>query len=209
MYQPPHFREDSLEAQHALIRACPLGTLVTSGAGGLEANHVPFLIDPSASPNGTLRAHLARANEQGRVPEADALVIFQGPESYVTPSWYATKRETGKVVPTWNYAAVHAWGRMRVIDDAAWLRRFLDDLTGVHESGRPAPWSVGDAPDAFVAAQLKGIVGIEIEIERIQGKWKVSQNRPEADKRGVHDGVEPENAGMAALVAAYGRLDVS
>ncbi|TXM72589.1 FMN-binding negative transcriptional regulator [Methylobacterium sp. WL103] len=210
MYQPPHFREDDLGAQHALIRAHPLGLLVTAGPGGPMANPIPFLIDGQASERGTLRAHLARANPHWRelAQVAECLVVFQGPQGYVTPSWYATKRETGKVVPTWNYATVHARGRPRVIEDAAWLRRQIADLTDLREAGRPEPWAVDDAPRAFTDAQLKGIVGIEIPVAQIVGKWKVSQNRPAADRDGVVAGFRAAGDGdgmaeeMAALVQA-------
>ena len=210
MYQPAHHREDRLEVQHALIRSFPLGTLVTAGASGLVANHIPFLIDPAASRLGTLRAHLARANPQRREFDAaaEALVVFQGPESYITPSWYETKRETGKVVPTWNYAAVHAYGPIRILDDAAWLRGHIAELTAVNERGRAEPWAVSDAPESFVEAMVRAIVGIEIAIARIEGKWKVSQNRPEADRRGVVDGLRTEGGEpareMAELVEAFG-----
>lgn len=212
MYQPAHHREDRLEIQHALVRAFPLGTLVTQGASGLQANHVPFLIDPERSKHGTLRAHIARANPLWKDldPGADALVIFQGPERYITPSWYETKRETGKVVPTWNYAAVHAYGPVKVFEDEGWLRRQIADLTSFFESSRAQPWAVTDAPESFVAAMARGIVGLEIEIARIEGKWKVSQNRPEGDRRGVVEGLRADGAGpdreMADLVAEFGGL---
>jgi len=203
MYQPPHHREDRLEVQHALIRAHPLGTLVTFGAGGLAANAIPFILDASRGHLGVLQAHLARANPQWRDFEAaiDALVVFQGVESYITPSWYATKRETGKVVPTWNYAIVQARGSMRIIEDRDWLRSQITALTALKESGRPSPWAVTDAPGDFVEAQLKGIIGIEIPIAHIEGKWKVSQNRPEADRQGVVTGLE-ETGGTAELAMA-------
>jgi transcriptional regulator len=210
MYQPSHHREDRLDVQQALIRAFPLGALVTSGAGGLVANHIPFLLDPAASKLGTLKAHLARANPQWReFDEAhEALVIFHGAESYITPSWYETKRATGKVVPTWNYAVVHAYGPIRIIDDETWLREHVAELTSTHEQARAAPWQVSDAPEPFVAAMLRGIIGFEIEIARIEGKWKVSQNRPEADRRGVVDGLraaaDDSSSQMAALVEAFG-----
>jgi transcriptional regulator len=212
MYQPPHFREDRVEVQHALIRAHPLGLLITAGPGGLMANPIPFLIDPGASERGTLRCHLARANAQWRELTAveECLVVFQGPQDYVTPSWYATKRETGKVVPTWNYATVHAWGRPQVIDDEAWLRRQIEDLTRSREHVRAAPWTVDDAPLEFVSAQLKGIIGVEIPIVRIEGKWKMSQNRPEADRIGVVAGYREQGetaAAIADLVAERGGLD--
>ena len=207
MYQPPHFREDRVEVQHGLIRSHPLGLLVTAGAGGLMANPIPFLIYPEESELGTLRAHVARGNPQWRelgVVE-ECLVVFQGPHSYVSPSWYATKQETGKVVPTWNYVTVHAWGRPRVIEDAGWLRRQLDDLTASQENRRVPPWAVGDAPEPFIASQMKGIVGVEIPVARIEGKWKVSQNRPEADRAGVVAGLTAEGkGGMAGLVRERG-----
>ena len=210
MYQPPHFREDRLEIQHALIGAHPLGLLVTSGRTGLLANPIPFVLDPSASPLGTLKAHLSRANAQWRDfdPDREALVVFQGPEAYITPSWYEAKREHGKVVPTWNYAMVQAYGRIRIKDDPEWLLRQISAMTARQESARLEPWAVGDAPASFVAAQIKGIVGIEIEISRIEGKWKVSQNRSEADRRGVAAGLrlaeDDASREMAELVEARG-----
>jgi transcriptional regulator len=207
MYQPPAFREDRVEVQHGLIRSHPLGLLITAGPGGLMANPLPFLIDSEVSPRGTLRAHMARANPQWRELTAvvECLVVFQGPQEYVTPSWYATKKETGKVVPTWNYVTVHSWGRPQVIEDAAWLRHQIEGLTALKESARPEPWKVDDAPDSYIAAQLKGIVGIEIVITRSQGKWKLSQNRPAADRTGVVEGLHSEGADtMAILVAERG-----
>ena len=206
MYQPPHFREDRLAVQHALIRTHSLGLLVTAGPGGLQANHVPFLVDADGSEHGTLRVHLARANPQLQelTTVTECLVVFQGPQQYISPSLYPTKREHGKVVPTWNYITVHAWGRPRVIDDAAWLRRQVDDLTAHKEGSRAAPWTVSDAPEPYVAAQLKGIVGVEIPIVRIEGKWKVSQNRPAVDQTGVVAGLRGNGDDaeiMAALVA--------
>ncbi|MDO8875907.1 MAG: FMN-binding negative transcriptional regulator [Pseudolabrys sp.] len=206
MYQPPHFREDRREVQHALIATHSLGLLITAGPGGLQANAIPFLIDAAASANGTLRAHLARANPQLRELTAvdECLVVFQGPRTYVSPSLYPTKQETGKVVPTWNYITVHAWGHPQVMDDAAWLRTQVDDLTRHKEAPRVAPWQVADAPEPFVAAQLKGIVGLEIPVARIEGKWKVSQNRNAADRAGVARGLRGEGDeadAMAALVA--------
>lgn len=206
MYQPPHFREDRLDVQHALIRAHSLGLLVTAGSDGLQANFIPFLVDAKASQHGTLRAHLARANPQLRAlaDVEECLVVFQGPQHYISPSLYATKRETGKVVPTWNYITVHAWGRPRVFDDAAWLRRQIDDLTVHNEERRPVAWNVSDAPENFIDAQIKGIVGLEIPIARIEGKWKVSQNRPAIDQAGVVAGLRDtggDAGAMAALVA--------
>ena len=204
MYQPPAFREDRIEVQHALIRKHPLGLLITAGPAGLLANLFPFLIDADGAGNGTLRLHMARANPQWRELEAveECLAVFQGPQDYVTPSWYATKRETGKVVPTWNYATVHAWGRPRVMNDDKWLRRQIEDLTASREAPRAEPWAVGDAPEDFVAMQMRAIVGIEIPVSRIEGKWKMSQNRPEADRAGVIAGFrELGRDAIAALVA--------
>lgn len=209
MYNPPLFREDGLEAQHGLIRAHPLGLLITQGPDGLFASPLPFLLDAAASPRGTLRGHLARANPHVRdLGDGDALVVFQGAEGYVTPSWYETKRETGKVVPTWNYAMVQVRGRPRLVEDREWLARHVADLTDRQEAGRAAPWAVSDAPERFVAGQLKGIVGVEVAIGRIEGKWKVSQNRPEADRAGVIDGLTAQgdaaSLAMADLVARFG-----
>lgn len=212
MYQPPLFREDRLDVMHALIRTHPFGLLVSAGAGGLLANAVPFVLDATASEKGTLRAHLARANPHWKEftgEGGDCLVVFQGPQAYVTPSWYATKRETGKVVPTWNYAMVQVRGRCVAHEDAAWLRPQVEALTDGQEASRADPWKVSDAPDDFVAMQLRAIVGLEIPIAAIEGKWKVSQNRPDADKRGVHAGFVEQGetkAAMAALVAERGGL---
>src|SRR5215813_4637616 len=176
MYVPKNFEELSVPVLHELIRAHALGTLVTLTAAGLCANHIPMEIDPEPGPFGTLRGHVARANPVWRdaVNEVDALVIFSGPQLYITPSWYATKGESGKVVPTWNYAAVHAHGPLRAIDDPAWLREFVSRLTDRHEGTRAVPWQVSDAPADFVERQLGAIVGIEIPVRRLEGKWKVS-----------------------------------
>jgi transcriptional regulator len=209
MYQPPSFREDRIEVQHDLIRAHPLGLLITAGPSGLLANPVPFLVYGDDSPRGTLRAHLSRGNPHWRELAAveQCLVVFQGPQEYISPSWYPTKAENGKVVPTWNYVTVHTWGRPRVIEDAAWLRRQLDDLTLLKEGGLPESWKVDDAPAPYVAAQMKGIVGVEVTIERSEGKWKVSQNKPEVDRNGVIAalrGGDEQARVMAALVAERG-----
>ena len=211
MYIPPTFREDRIEALHALIRQHPLGLLTSAGASGLAATPLPFLVYPAEGPHGTLRAHLARANPHWRELQggAECLVVFMGPQGYVTPSWYPSKRETQKVVPTWNYVCVQAWGKPRIVEDAAWLRRQIDDLTRARESARPEPWMVDDAPEDYLAAQMKAIVGIEIPIARIEGKWKLSQNRPAADRAGVVAGLgDPEdpdkNVGMAQLMAERG-----
>ena len=203
MYRPAFFREDRIDILHGLIRAHPFAQIVTAGGQGIEANPLPMLIDPEASANGMLRGHLARGNGQVAALRegAEALVIFQGPQAYISPAWYPGKAEHGKVVPTWNYVAVHAWGRPRVIDDPAWLRRLVGDLTDRHEHGRPNPWSIDDAPEDFIATMLKAIVGIEIPVDRIEGKWKVSQNRSEPDRRGVAEGLRAgADEVMAGLV---------
>jgi transcriptional regulator len=207
MYLPTAFREDRTEFQHELIRTHPLGLIVTHGAAGLIANPLPFLLYAGEAGKTILRAHFARANPHWKefASAQDCLIVFQGPQAYITPSWYATKRENGKVVPTWNYVTVHVWGTARTIDDAAWLLRLVNDLTDSQEQRRPAPWKVSDAPDEFVAMQLRAIVGIEIEVSRIEGKWKLSQNRTEVDRGGVVEGRQSEfGAGdvMASLVAA-------
>ena len=187
MYAPSHFDETRLEQLHALITTHPLGTLVTHGGAGLDADHVPFEIGAAsaAAPLGTLRAHVARANPLWRQAGANVLVVFQGPSSYVSPSLYADKPVSGKVVPTYNYAVVHAHGVLRAVDDPAWLRALLERLTARHEATRNAPWSLEDAPPGFIDTLLQAIVGIEIDVARLQGKWKLSQNRPPADQLAV------------------------
>ncbi len=192
MYEPPLHREEDLARQHALIEDRTIGLLVSHGPQGLIANAVPFLLDRAASKLGTLQAHVARANPQWRDLAAtpEALVVFLGADHYVSPSWYPSKQETHKVVPTWNYVMVQARGLARVVEDDAWLQRQIAVLTGKQEAYRDAPWSVGDAPPDFVAHQRRAIVGIEIEIADIRGKWKTSQNRTAADRAGVVEGLE-------------------
>jgi len=203
MYLPKHFEETRFEVLHELIRAHPLGTLVTLASQGLDANHIPFEIDAAPAPFGTLRGHVARANPLAREPSrgVDALAIFHGPQAYVSPSWYPSKQETGKVVPTWNYAVVHAHGPLRIVDDRSWLRALVERLTRRHEAGRGAPWSVSDAPAEFIDAQLGAIVGIEMPIARLVGKWKVSQNRQPRDRAGAAEGLSQEGGDSAAAMA--------
>jgi len=191
MYIPSTFREIDIGAMHELMRSHPLALLVTTGATGLQASPVPFLIYADEGEHGTLRAHLARANPHWKElnGEAECLVVFQGPEGYITPSWYPSKATSHKAVPTWNYATVHAWGKPVLMDDAAWLARQVNDLTSLHEMSRVQPWKVSDAPADYIAAQMKAIVGIEIQIGRIEGKWKMSQNKDGGDRRGVIDGM--------------------
>ncbi len=203
MYLPAFHREDRLDLQHDLIRTHSFGTLIVMGRDGLVANSVPFLLDASGGSNGVLRAHVARANPVWREFNSDveALAVFQGPQIYVSPNFYATKQETGKVVPTWNYASVHAYGKLRAIEDKAWLLDFVRALTDRHEADQPKPWSVDDAPDDYVAMMLGGIVGLEIEISRLEGKWKVSQNRVLADREGVVEGLRKADDENAEAVA--------
>lgn len=203
MYQPAAHREDRLEVQQSFIDAHPLGILVTAGASGLTANLLPFLLDSAKGTKGTLLAHCARANPQWRDhdPSVEALVIFQGPQAYVSPSWYPAKALHGKVVPTWNYVSVHVYGMLIVRDDPAWLRRQIGALTEKMEKGRAAPWSVKDAPPTFIDALTAHIVGLEIEILRIEGKWKLSQNRSKADQAGVAAGLRAEGKGDHSLMA--------
>ncbi len=184
MYVPKHFAEDDLAVLHDLMRANPLATLVSHGPEGLNANHIPLLLEATAGPNGTLRGHLARANPLARPGAVDGemLVVFQGPACYISPSGYATKAEHGRVVPTWNYVAVHAYGELRVIDDPRWILAQISALTATNEAALPQPWAVTDAPADYIEKMLGAIVGIEIAITRLLGKWKVSQNQPPANQ---------------------------
>ncbi len=206
MYQPPHFAETDLDRKQAFVRAFPFGLLVTAGPGGLMANGIPWLLDATAEP-GVLRGHVARANAHWRdcVGGIEALVVFQGPDHYITPSWYPTKQETHKVVPTWNYAMVQARGVARAVEDAAWLHAQIRGLTDMMEGRRPEPWAVDDAPAPFVDAQVRGIVGIEIVLHGLDGKWKASQNRHEADRAGVVAGLSSLGSDDAATMATLVR----
>lgn len=193
MDQPPTFREDRLDVLHALIRSHPLATLITAGPGGLQASLIPFTLS-DAREKGTLRAHIAKSNPQAEALRAGAetLVVFHGPQAYISPSWYPSKKEHGRVVPTWNYAVVQARGVPRVIEDLAWLRIQVEALTHSQESSRPKPWQVSDAPEPYITALLQSILGLEIPIQSIEGKWKMSQNRSPADRRGVRNGLSNE-----------------
>jgi transcriptional regulator len=208
MYVPTHFKEDRLAVLHDAIRQAGLATLVTGGPEGLDASHVPMLLDLTPAPFGTLFGHIARANPQwrGAAPDLQALAIFLGPDAYITPSWYATKRQTGEVVPTWNYVAVHAHGRVRFFDDPERLLGLVTKLTEAHEAGRPRPWAVSDAPGQYIRAHLAGIVGFELPIARLEGKWKMSQNRSTEDRAGAADGLDLEgDTVVAAIVRTAGR----
>ncbi len=209
MYIPGSFAETDVPTLFDYVDAHPLGILVSASPDRLAATHLPLILDRSAGPSGTLLGHLARANPQAsRDPSstADALVIFTGPDAYITPQWYATKQETGRVVPTWNYIAVHVYGTLRFHDDPAFLRDHLERLTHRHEAGRVDPWHVSDAPGDYIAQQMNAIVGVTVEIERLEGKWKMSQNRVDADIAGVIGGLENSDVAadqeVAAIVAA-------
>ena len=207
MYQPAHHREDRLEVQHALIESHPFGLLISVGAEGPVANALPFLLQRQTGPYGLLQAHMARGNSQWKELEGqNVLTVFQGPQAYVSPSFYETKRETGKVVPSWNYALVQARGIARVRADTAWLDVQIERLTSKHEANRAHRWAVSDAPRTYIESQLRGIVGVEIEIESIEGKWKVSQNRQETDRRGVAEGLSRDAPDMSDLVRRYGKI---
>ncbi|MGH9652499.1 MAG: FMN-binding negative transcriptional regulator [Bryobacteraceae bacterium] len=206
MYTPAHFAETRLDVLHQFIRQHPLAALVTSGPDGLEATHVPMVLHPEIEPQGVLRCHVARANPQWKSIglQSPVLVIFSGPEHYITPSWYAAKKEHGRVVPTWNYAAVHVSGRAKLFDEENALLEHLNALTKQSEAPFEKPWAVSDAPAEYVQAMAKAIVGIEMTIERLEGKWKASQNRPRADRPGIIAGLEelhtPQSLEMAEMV---------
>jgi transcriptional regulator len=201
VYIPPLHREDRTEVLHDAMRRTGLATLVTLTDAGLIASHVPLLLDAGPAPYGTLIGHLARPNAQARGAIGEALAIFQGPEAYITPSWYATKRATGKVVPTWNYVVIHAYGTLELFHDRERLRDIVTRLTDRHESSRASPWAVSDAPADFIDGMLNGIVGFALPIARLEGKWKMSQNRPADDRAGVVAGLDAEErADVAALI---------
>jgi transcriptional regulator len=205
MYIPRSFAEDDLPTLFAFVEAHPLAALVTgSDSTGLFATHLPLVLDRTTGPMGTLIGHFARANPHcGRIAGSptEALVIFTGPDAYITPEWYRTKQETGRVVPTWNYVAVHAYGAVRLHDDPKFLRRHLEALVSRHEADRIRPWGVSDAPDDFIAQQMKAIVAIELTIEGLEGKWKMSQNRSAADIDGVIHGLGSSKAEVDNAVA--------
>jgi transcriptional regulator len=210
MYIPRHNEEKRVPVMHSLIVSRPLATLVTLGASGLFASHIPMILEEDGSEFGVLKGHISRANTQWRdfVPTVDALAIFAGHQHYITPNWYSGaypgSGELGKEVPTWNYVVVHAYGPLKIIQDQQWLLTNVEKLTNIHEAGSPAPWKVSDAPADFIQSQLRGIVGLELPIRRLEGKWKVSQNRTEQDRRGVIEGLgeldTPESLAMKALV---------
>ena len=201
MYLPASFREDQLDAQIALVRANPLGMLISQGEQGLVADPLPFLIDADEQGNVLLRAHLSLANSHWRLLQAasECLVIFQGRDGYISPGWYETKRRSGKVVPTWNYSVVQLRGTPRITEDARWLRQQLEGLTALQEGRQPEPWRMEDAPAHYIAAQIQGIVGIEIAVTERLGKWKMSQNRSAEDADGVIAGLRAGDSDQQQL----------
>lgn len=205
MYIPQHFAETNTENLHALVRAHPLATVITNSDYGLNANHIPMLFVDTPPPHGSLQGHVARANPilEDFKNNREILAIFHGPSSYISPSWYATKKENGKVVPTWNYAVVHAYGTPQIRDDASWLRSFLEKITNQNESAFAQPWSIADAPADFIERLLGGIVGIEIVVTRIVGKWKISQNQPTANQSGVLEGLKARNASDTSSLVEF------
>jgi transcriptional regulator len=206
MYIPRHNEEKRVSVMHSLIVSRPLGTLVTLGASGLFASHIPMILEDDGSQFGVLKGHISRANTQWRdfVPTVEALAIFAGHQHYISPNWYPGTKEHGREVPTWNYVVVHAYGPLTVIQDHDWLLTNVEKLTNNHEAASPNPWKVSDAPEDFIKSQLNGIVGLELPIRRLEGKWKVSQNRSERERNGVVDGLSrlntPESLAMKALV---------
>jgi transcriptional regulator len=203
MYLPPAFREDDRQILHEIMRGARLSTLVTATADGLIATPLPLLLDQAEGEQGVLYGHVARANPQWHMPPlGEALAIFMGPDAYVTPSWYASKVEHGKVVPTWNYSAVHAYGPIEFFDDAQRLLEVVTRLTELHEKPRAKPWAVSDAPEPFIKSQLRGIVGFRLPIARLEGKRKLSQNRNAADRAGVARGLAESDRSMERLVGS-------
>lgn len=210
MYRPSHFEQPRVDVMQALVASNPLATLVTSSSEGLDANHIPLLLKSDGSTYGKLVGHVARANPLWKQasPTVDVLAIFHGPDCYISPNWYATKHEAGKVVPTWNFAVVHAYGSLQAIDDPRWLMAHLEELTAHNEQAMPSPWKVSDAPAEFTDRLVGAIVGIEISISRLVGKWKVSQNQPDANQRSVIEALRSSSSdnarSMATLVEGRG-----
>ena len=207
MYLPPHFKIDELGAIHAAMRASRLATLVTATADGLIGTPLPLILEAREGEYGTLYGHVARPNPQWKLPAlGEAMAVFTGPDAYVTPSWYVTKAEHGKVVPTWNYVAVHAYGPVEFFEDADRLLDVVTRLTELHENSRAEVWQVSDAPDDFIKAQLRGIVGLRMPITRLDAKKKMSQNRKLEDRAGVIAGLEasdnPADREVAAMIPA-------
>ncbi|HLW25791.1 MAG TPA: FMN-binding negative transcriptional regulator [Steroidobacteraceae bacterium] len=210
MYCPPLFREDRRDILHAFVRNHPLGLLISHGTRGLLANLLPFELETGSHEREVLKAHIARANPQWRELDSQpVLVVFRGPDAYVSPSLYRTKKETGKVVPTWNYTMVQARGTAKLRDQGAWVADQIKTLTAAREARRAQPWAVSDAPGDYIEAQMKNIVGIEIELTALEGKWKVSQNQPESNRRSVAAAfsADEKTQEMAELVRTYGNVE--
>lgn len=209
MYTPTSFKEDRLEVLHRLMRVNPLGLLVSNGEQGPLATALPFHLIDDGSSFGTLQCHLARANPHWQgLDRQNVLIVFQGPDEYISPKWYPSKDDDGKVVPTWNYAMVQARGAAQVIDDAVWLKQQITSLTNQQEVTSANPWKVSDAPGDYIDAQIKGIIGLEIKITALEGKWKVSQNRSLKDRSGVAENLSAQGKEeMSELVREYGNLD--
>lgn len=205
MYIPRANQENRIPVLHKLIEEQPFASLITMGSSGLFASHIPMVLEQNDA-MGQLRGHISRANAQWRdyTPSIEALAIFSGPQHYITPTWYPEKQETGRVVPTWNYAVVHAYGHLKVIEDGEWLMAHLQRLTSIHEAESAIPWKTSDAPADYIASQIRGVVGLEMGIARLEGKWKVSQNRSAEDRKGVVRGLSelntPESLAMKVLV---------
>src|SRR5215468_3380313 len=205
MYTPGYFRVEDTADAHAMMRARPFAILVTQGSEGLTATHLPTILKvDDARPLGSIDCHLARPNPQWKTftPDVDALMIFQGPEAYIRPGWYPSKAEHGKVVPTWNYAAVHAYGRLQTVEDKDWLLSHVSELSEQQEAPYDAPWSTADAPANFLDMLSRGIVGLQFTIRRIEGKLKMSQNRPATDREGVVRGLEQRASGEDVMIAS-------
>lgn len=203
MYQPAQFIEDRPQVLQQLMRDHPFAALVMSGQDGLNADHLPFEFDPEPAPCGTLRAHVARSNPLWKQANgnAESLVIFQGPQTYISPGWYPTKQENGRAVPTWNYIVVHAYGAVRAVEDKDWIKGLLGRLSARHEAGRAQPWSLEEAPAEYIDKLLDVIVGIEIPLTRVIGKWKVSQNQPMVNRVGVEQGLREQGGDQSLAMA--------
>lgn len=208
MYLPAHFNESRPDVLHRMMRARPLATLVVACESGLVANHIPVETLSEPAPNGLIRGHIARANPLWRDyrPDSEALAIFQGPQVYISPSFYPSKIATGEVVPTWDYAVVHARGSLQFIEDAGWLRALVSRLTTAHEQPRPLPWKIDDAPPPYIEKMLSLIVGFELPITSLAGKWKLSQNHPQGNRLGVAQGLgsaaDAESRAVSAMLTS-------
>jgi transcriptional regulator len=209
LYLPSYFKESRIDVLHALMRERPLATLVTSIDSGLVANHIPVETRTEPAPHGLIRGHIARANPLWKEyrPGSEAMAIFQGPQVYISPSFYPSKRETGEVVPTWDYAVVHAHGTLHFVQDTEWLKSLVVGLTNAHEAPRQAPWKVDDAPPPYIEKMLSLIVGFEFSIVSLTGKWKLSQNHPAANRQGVvqglRDAVGEDSREIADLLSSF------